>query len=270
MPSLRLESLELHYETRGEGTPLVFLHGLGSRATDWEPQLAEFSQHYRCVAFDLPGSGRSIDHAHPQGPFTLESYARSIAEAMRALELAPAHVVGLSMGAMTGLQLALDWPDVVRSLTMVNALASMQPRTFKDHFALGLRKLVTLTIGPRGVAKLVAPRLFPAPEHAHLRAGFVEQLSGLDPRTYAAQSRALLGWSVEARLSELRPPLTLISADGDYTPVAAKHAVAARVRGAEVVVVPNTHHALPLEAPAAFNQSLKERLTRALRSEGLG
>jgi pimeloyl-ACP methyl ester carboxylesterase len=45
----------------------------------------------------------------------------------------------------------------------------------------------------------------------------------------------------------------LISAAGDHTSIAAKQAVAARVPGAEVVVVPNTHHALPLEAPAAFN-----------------
>lgn len=260
MPTIQIDTVALHYEEQGAGPPLVLLHGLGSRGADWAPQLAEFSRRHRCVAFDLPGSGRSVDQAHPRGPFTLEGYARTIAGAMQALSLPPAHVVGLSMGGMTGLQLALDYPELVRSLTVVNALASMQPRTWRDRFALGLRKAVTVTLGPRGVARLVAPRLFPSPDQAQLRAAFVAQLSALDARTYAAQSRALLGWSVEARLSELRAPLTLICADGDYTPVAAKEAVAAAVPGATVVVVPDSHHALPLEAPDAFNRALEARL----------
>ena len=72
MATLRVDDFEVFYEERGTGTPLVFLHGLGSSTRDWKFQLEHFSKHYRCVA--------------------------------------PAHVVGLSMGGMTSLQLALDAP----------------------------------------------------------------------------------------------------------------------------------------------------------------
>jgi pimeloyl-ACP methyl ester carboxylesterase len=260
MPALHLDDTELFYETRGDGPPLVFLHGLGSSTRDWQLQLEPFSQRYRCVAFDLPGSGQSKDLAHPHGPFSLPGYAKVVAAAMKHLGIAPAHVVGLSMGGMTSLQLALDFPEVVRSITVVNAGASVIPRTLKERWLLGVRALVTKTLGPRGVAKLVAPRLFPRPEQAELRETFIRQMSTQHPRTYAAVSRAVMGWSVEARVGDLRCPTLLVAADADYTPVAIKEDLARRISGAKVVVVPDSHHALPVERPEAFNAVLAQFL----------
>jgi pimeloyl-ACP methyl ester carboxylesterase len=260
MPVLRLDDTELFYETRGDGPPIVFLHGLGSSTRDWQFQLEPFSQRYRCVAFDLPGSGQSKDLAHPHGPFSLPGYAKVVAAGMKQLGVAPAHVVGLSMGGMTSLQLALDFPEVVRSITVVNAGASVIPRTLKERWLLTVRALVTKTLGPRGVAKLVAPRLFPRPEQAELRETFIRQMSTQHPRTYAAVSRAVMGWSVEERVGALRCPTLLVAADADYTPVAVKEALARRIAGAKVVVVPDSHHALPVERPEAFNAVLAQFL----------
>lgn len=260
MATLRIGDVTLNYVDVGSGPPVVFLHGLGSHVGDWQFQLEHFSKDFRCLAFDLPGSGKSVDTAKPFGPFSLAGYARVIADALRALKVERADVVGLSMGGMTSLQLALDAPEILKSVTVVNALATMQPRTLKDRFALLLRSAVTLTLGPKGIGNIVAPKLFPKPEHEALRAQFRGHLATVDKRVYVAQSRALLEWDVEPRLSELRVPLTLLCADGDYTPLARKHELAARVPGARVIVVPDTHHALPVEAPDAFNAALRSVL----------
>lgn len=263
MPTLRVDEVELFYEERGEGPPLVFLHGLGSSTRDWKFQLDHFSPRYRCVAFDLPGSGQSKDTRTPQGPFTLAGFARAIAGGMKQLGLAPAHVVGLSMGGMTSLQLALDAPEVVRTLTVVNAGASVVASTLKDRLLLGIRAVVTQTLGPRGVARLVAPRLFPRADQAELRETFIRQMADNEPRTYAAVSRALMGWSVEERVGQLRCPVLFVAADGDYTPLSVKEALAARIPGARVVVIPHSHHAVPVECPEAFNALLAESLSTA-------
>lgn len=260
MPTLSLDGVELFYEERGEGAPLVFLHGLGSSTRDWQHQFDHFSARYRCIAFDLPGSGQSRELARPHGPFSVAGFARAVADAMKALRVAPADVVGLSMGGMTGLQLALDAPEVVRSLTVVNAGASVVARTMKDRLALGVRAVLTKTLGPRGVARLVAPRLFPRADQAPLREAFIRQMAAQDPRAYAAVSRALFGWSVEDRVSTLRCPVRFIAADADYTPVAVKESLAARIPGAKVIVVPNSHHALPVECPEVFNRVLEAEL----------
>lgn len=257
MPTLRIGEVELNHVDVGSGTPIVFLHGLGSRVEDWKFQLEHFSKDFRCLAFDLPGSGKSVDHAHPFGPFSLPAYSRVIASALRELKLEPVHLVGLSMGAMTSLQLALDAPDLFRSVTMVNAVASMEPRNFKEHLMLGVRALITYTLGPKGIGKVVAPKLFPDAAQEDLREQFRAHLATVNKRLYIAQSRALVGWTVEPRLSELKVPLTLIAADGDYTPLARKHELAAQVPGAKVIVLPNTHHAVPVENPTAFNAALR-------------
>ena len=258
--TLRVDDVELFYEERGSGSPLVFLHGLGSSTRDWKFQLEHFSPRFRCVAFDLPGSGRSKDLGHPHGPFTLAGFAKALAGGMKQLGLAPAHVVGLSMGGMTGLQLALDAPEVVRTLTVVNAGASVIASTFKERLLLGVRALVTKTMGPRGVAKLVAPRLFPRADQKDLRDTFIAQMADNEPRTYAAVSRALMGWTVEERVGALKCPVLFVAADQDYTPLSMKEALARRIPGAKVVVIPNSHHAVPVECPQAFNAVLEAAL----------
>jgi pimeloyl-ACP methyl ester carboxylesterase len=262
MASLNIDGVELYYQEQGAGPVVVFLHGLGSSSQDWEFQFQHFSKAYRCVGFDLPGSGQSKDPRHLHGPFSVQSFARTIATAMKQLGLAPAHVVGLSMGGMTGLQLALDAPEVVRTLTVVNATASVQPTGLREKALLGVRKVLTRTLGPRGVALLVAPRLFPKPQQEELRTRFIENMATLDRRTYAAVSAAVMAFSVEDRVHQLRCPLLLIASDGDYTPVALKEALVARVRGAKLVVVPDAHHALPIENPPAFEAVLEPFLAQ--------
>ena len=102
------------------------------------------------------------------GPFSLVGFARALAAGMRELGLAPADAGGLSLGGMTGLQLALDAPDVV-----VNASASLVPTTLRERLLLAVRSAVTRTLGPRGVARLVVRRLFPEPGQAALRETFI-------------------------------------------------------------------------------------------------
>jgi pimeloyl-ACP methyl ester carboxylesterase len=264
MPTLRVDDVELFYEERGAGTPLVFLHGLGSSSRDWQLQLEHFCKQYRCLAFDLPGSGRSVDLKAPRGPFSIASFASTLARALTTLRTGPVHLVGLSMGGMTGLQLALDAPQVVRSLTVVNATGSVVAKRWREGLLLAVRAAVTKTLGPWGVSRLVAPRLFPKPEHAALRATFIAQMAALDARTYAAVSAAVLGWSVEERVQAITCPVLFVCADADYTPVAAKEALARRMPRAQVLVVADAHHALPVEKPNEFNALLDAQLASFL------
>jgi pimeloyl-ACP methyl ester carboxylesterase len=85
-------------------------------------------------------------------------------------------------------------------------------------------------------------------------------MAALEPRTYAAVSSAVMGWSVEERVGQLRCPVVLVASDADYTPVAVKHELARRIPGARVVVVPDAHHALPVEWPDRFNALLDASL----------
>jgi pimeloyl-ACP methyl ester carboxylesterase len=250
--------VELHCEIAGSGAPILFLHGLGSCSEDWQEQIARFSNGYRAIACDLRGHGTS---SKPRGPYSIEAFARDIAALLRELKAAPAHVVGLSLGGMVAFQLAVDAPELVRSLVIVNSGPAVPAETFKHRLPLYIRLVYAHTLGLRGMAEKMATRLFPKPEQVELRSAFVERLAANDKRCYLASLRAIFaGWSVVDRLPGIRCPVLVLASDQDYTPVSLKQAYAALLPDSRVVVVPDSRHALPLEKPDEFNEAVADFL----------
>lgn len=254
MTNLRVRDTDLYYETIGQGDPIVFIHGLGSSSRDWEPQIEFFSQQYQVVVFDVRGHGRS---GKPPGPYTIPLFTQDTAELIRSLDIAPAHVVGISMGGMIGFQLALDEPGLVRSLVVVNSGPEMVVRTLKERVGILQRFLIVRLLGMRKMGEVLSQRLFPKPEHGELRRMFVERWAENDPRAYREAMKAIVGWSVSDRLGDIRSPLLAIAADEDYTPVEQKAAYVARIEGAELVVIEDSRHGTPVERPEAFNEAVK-------------
>lgn len=266
MPTFTHAGAELHYEVQGAGAPLVFLHGLGSSGEDWSEQVAHFSSRYRCITIDVRGSGRSRDVLRPGGPFSVKQHAADVAALLGHLDASPAHVVGLSMGGMIGFQLAVDHPSMVRSFVVVNSGPEMRVQTPRDIALVALRRVIARTIGPKGIAKLVTPKLFPKPEHEALRRLFRERMSQNDKRAYIASQEAILGWSVRDRIGVIDAPVLVVHAEHDYVSLPAKEAWLPELRSPSLVVVLDTHHALPVEAPARFNRIVEEFLDKHERA----
>jgi 3-oxoadipate enol-lactonase len=251
---VRVGDVELHCEIAGSGEPLLFIHGLGSCAEDWQSQIEYFRDRYRTIACDLRGHGRS---SKPRGPYSIEVFARDLASLLRELEIGPTHVVGISLGGMVAFELAVDSPERVRSLVIVNSGPAVPAETFKQRLPLHVRLLYARVLGLRGMAEMIAKRLFPKQEQVALQRAFIARLAANDSHCYLASLRAIFaGWSVADRLPDIRCPVLVLASDHDYTPVALKQAYAARLPNAKVVVVPDSRHALPMEKPREFNAAV--------------
>lgn len=259
MPERRVGDLRLHYEEEGDGSPLLFIHGLGSSSRDWEYQVPAFADAYRVIRVDLRGHGRSDK---PPGPYSLAQFAADCAALLATLQTGPVHVVGVSMGGMVGFQLALDAPKCVRSLTVVNSAPELRLHGLADHLKLWQRRFIVRLLGMRKLGQVLAARLFPEPGQAALRQVFAQRWAENDARAYRASLEAMLGWSVTGRLGEIRCPVLVVAAEHDYTPVATKQAYVARLPRAELAVVGNARHALPMERPERFNPILGAFLAR--------
>jgi pimeloyl-ACP methyl ester carboxylesterase len=252
VPFLRVQGgMSLHYEATGDGPPLVFVHGLGSSARDWEKQLPAFRDRYRVVTFDVRGHGRSDK---PPGPYGIPQFARDTAALIEHLGCAPAHVAGVSMGGMIALQLAADRPDLVRSLAVINSTPAAPVCGWRSRWRWRLRRLLVRVLGMRAVGWVLGRRLFPDDEH--LRREFARRWAENDHRAYLASMRAIEGWSVRERLPEIQHPTLVLTAEHDYTSPAHKRAYAARMPDARVVVIPEARHGLPVGRPRAFNEAL--------------
>jgi pimeloyl-ACP methyl ester carboxylesterase len=105
----------------GNGAKIVFLHGLGGSQSTWQVALADLVEQYRVAAIDLPGHGAS-DKSDPQAvDYGVEGLASAIAEAIGALKTAPAVLVGHSLGGAVALQIALERPDLVTGVVLIDS-----------------------------------------------------------------------------------------------------------------------------------------------------
>lgn len=255
MPLLSIGELSFFYEEMGTGEPVLLLHGLGSSIRDWELQIPVFAQSYRVLAVDLRGHGRS---AKPPGPYAIPMFAADIAAFIDRQTLTPVHLVGISLGGMIAFELAVNHPQLLHSLVIVNSVPAMIPRGFSDHWQLWRRAAIVKLMGMRRMGEYLAPRLFPKPEHEPFRQEIAERWAQNDKRAYLAASRSFVGWDVMNQLSTIRCPSLIISADEDYWPVSVKEAYTAKMPTAKLWVIEDSHHATPVDQADRFNTAVLE------------
>jgi pimeloyl-ACP methyl ester carboxylesterase len=259
MPVLRIADTNLHYEMGGQGRSILFIHGLGSSALDWEEQVSFFSKQFQVITYDVRGHGRSDI---PAGPYTIPLFAQDAAMLLKALERKEAHVVGISMGGMIAFELALEKPDLVSSLTIVNSRPDPRVTSTGEQVRLFLRVLAVRLLGMRRIAQIHSKRLFPGSKHQALRRAFVERRAGNSKRAYLDSLRAITAWSVAEKLASITCPTLVIAGERDYRPVSEKASFTEQIPSAELVVIPDSRHATPLERPELFNQTLLRFLSR--------
>jgi 3-oxoadipate enol-lactonase len=215
-------------------------------------QVPAFVPHHTVITVDLRAHGGS---RFVRG-FTVEQMAEDVAELLAQLRL-QAHVVGLSLGGCAALTLGLRHPGCVRSLVLVNTFAKYWPPGWRGA-GRALRRLYLLTFAPvTELAKFVAGGLFPKKEQQSLYEAAVASLSRNPKVTYWSAVRALGAFDARARLLAIGCPTLVVAGDRDITvPRAAVELLQRSIPGAQLLVVPDSGHATPIDQPAIFNQAV--------------
>lgn len=244
---------QLHYEEFGQGAPVLLIHGLGSSTRDWEYQIPDLAMHYRVIALDVRGHGRSDK---PRERYSIAAFAADVAALIKHLELHQVHLVGISMGGMIGFQLGVDRPELLKSLCIVNSGPEVKAKSPRDYLEIAKRWSLSRLLSLDTIAKGLGRLLFPKPEQGELRRKIEERWPQNDKRAYLASLDAIIGWGVRGQLARITCPTLVVSADRDYTPVAQKQAYVAELPNARLLVIEDSRHATPLDQPAVFNSSL--------------
>jgi len=248
----------IHYLERGtRGEPLVFIHGLGSSGADWAVQVAALEERFRIIVPDLPGSGQS---APPRGSYSVPGLAASIWALCDHLGAERVNVVGFSLGGAVGLEMALQRPNAVRRLGLINSLATYRLDHWRKWLETALTVALISLIGMRRAARLGAKRLFPMPWQWSLRERAAAVVSAVPATNYLLTGGALLRWSAIDRLSLLECKTLVIAAENDFTPLEEKRQLASRL-GADFVLVRGSRHGTPFDAVRATNAGLLALLT---------
>ncbi|HLW25581.1 MAG TPA: alpha/beta hydrolase [Steroidobacteraceae bacterium] len=256
MAQFMYEGRGLHYLERGRGEAVVLIHGLGSSGADWALQVRVLEKHFRVIVPDLPGSG----HSAPMKQYSIDRFARALWGLIDSLQLERVNLVGFSLGGAVGLEMALQRPEAVSRLALINSLASYR----LDHWTKWLEACLPMVLipllGMSWVARLGARRLFPQPWQTALRARAATVVGAVPAACYLGTGRSLIGWSALERLGRLKARTLMIAAENDLTPLAEKQLHAARL-GADLIVVRGSRHGTPFDAVRVTNASLLALLT---------
>ncbi|MEA1976599.1 MAG: alpha/beta hydrolase [Chloroflexota bacterium] len=250
---------EIHRPREEESVSITFLHGLGSCGEDWILQLPVVVKDNAVLTVDLPGHGQS---SIPPTCTRISCFADDIADLIRTVGLGPTHVVGLSLGGAVAMQLALDYPEDVRSLTLVNMFAKLHSGS--SGFFRKLVRIAFVALGRMDqVGEWVAAGLFPEPNQELLRQAAAERIASNPRGAYLRAIWAATRFDIRDRLHEIKAPTLVVAGELDQTvSMEAKKELAGNIPGAQLVVIPDSGHATPLDAVEEFNRTLLEFLSK--------
>jgi pimeloyl-ACP methyl ester carboxylesterase len=120
-----------HYHDRGEGEPVVLVHGLFANLQLWAPIAGPLAQRHRVVTYDLPGHGQAPDVS----TIEMSDLVQNLEALLDHLGLSVVHLGGISLGAMIALRFALDRPQRVATLTLADGFAGRLEDQYLDVFA---------------------------------------------------------------------------------------------------------------------------------------
>lgn len=215
-----------HYIEKGEGFPLILLHGNGEDCSYFEHQIEPFAQHFRVIAIDTRGHGQT-----PRGdaPFTIRQFAEDLLAFMNQRGIAKAHILGFSDGGNIAMVFALAHPERVEKLILNGA----------NLDATGVKRKIQIPIeiGYR-IARLFAKRSAKAKQNAEMLGLMVN-----DPNVKPEE------------LSHLQCPTLVIAGNNDMIKDAHTRLIAKSIPNAELAIIPGSHF-VANKNPQAFNETV--------------
>lgn len=269
MPFVRRNGVRIHYEVAGSGPALLLLEGLGYGLWMWSKQRPALARHFTLVMPDHRGNGQSDK---PDEPYTIRLLAEDALAVLNELGMERAHVLGVSLGGMVALELAVYFPERVRGLVLASTTpggphADPMPRVTQEAWLAartlppreGLRAAMALAFGsgymethPDEVEWILTERLrAPQPDHAWLR-----------------QLQAAWQFDVFDALGGIEHPALVIAGSEDrVVPTSNAHVLAGRIPNARLVVFEGAGHLVFWERAEEFNAEVIRFLREVDRNE---
>lgn len=230
----KIMDINLYYQEKGEGEPLLLLHGNGEDGTYFVNQTAYFSDRYRVITVDTRGHGKS-----PRGtvPFTMEQFAMDLYKLMDKLEIQKAIILGFSDGANIAMKFALKYPDRVKALILNGG--NLDTRGVKRSIQ------IPIEIGYR-FAKLFAGKSEEAKSHMEILGLMVNE-----PNIRPEELRAI------------QVPTLVVAGTRDMIKQSHTETIAQSIPNAKLSIIPGDHF-IANKKPEAFNQVVENFLRTSL------
>ncbi|UCH87317.1 MAG: alpha/beta fold hydrolase [Dehalococcoidia bacterium] len=264
MPHLSIKGLDIHYKEKGQGFPIVLIHGYSGNLQNWILQVRALVKRYRTISLDLRGHGRSAKPTQRED-YSLELFAADVYDLLNSLAVPECYLVGHSMGGMVAQEFVLRHPEMVRALVLVDTAADV-PQNFPWKERARLMELART----EGMEAVFDEMLQTQP--------LGSQVVGENPELIDIWRRQFLMTSLEGylycgeaigsrrplleELAQIRVPTLIICGEADEPFLAPSQRMHQTIPGSELSIIASAGHTPTLENPLAFNEALLSFLAR--------
>lgn len=263
MPRVHVNEIDLFYEIKGTGEPLLLIAGFSCDHSYWSLLMPSLVKQYQVICLDNRGVGRT---SAPDSPYSIQQMATDAAALLEQIGIEKVHLAGHSMGGQIAQELALAHPEKVQSLMLLSSLAKGDA-LFNSIVATWGE--LPAYIDPKLYQQVILPWVFSdtfysIPEMIDMIVNMaVNYPFPPSPHGIFHQSRAILGCDTTQRLKDIHcPTLVLVSKQDILTPVKFSEQLAQGIPNAEPVVLERGGHAFLIESPEAVASVMLKFLSR--------
>lgn len=255
MPVFKGRDVDLYYEVKGEGKPLVFTHGASWDHEQWQSQVDFFSRRYQTVVWDVRGHGLS---SLPEGKVNSEDFSRDLADLLNNLGIENAILCGLSLGGHISLQTAIRYPDKVVALILIGT-------PFTNAFNWYERMFVPLNrwssyLMPMSLSGKIQGKMLS--KYNKSNQAYIEKAFRSIPHSYWVRI-----WDAVTRmdstkdLDKIHCPTLLLQGESDTMIRRQQEYMRDNIANSSLRIIQNAHHATNMDNPDEVNEAIASFLT---------
>lgn len=261
MATTRVGDLDIVWDVAGptDGEPVLMINGLGAVRGSWHLQVRALAERNRVYTFD----NRDVGETGPgaiTAPYATVQFARDAAGLVESLEIGPVRVIGASMGGAIAQELAIERPDLVRSVQIICSWPWIEPwlRDLLGQWDEMYKAMGALAWARASWLWVFTHRWYEDPARlATLVDGVKQAHRTQTPEMFSRQCRAALDFDGRGRLGAIRAPAHVIAGAEDiFTPPRYSVEIANEIPGATLTILPEVGHGMFWETPEAFNDAL--------------
>ncbi|MEA2864544.1 MAG: hypothetical protein QOC84_2500 [Bradyrhizobium sp.] len=263
------DNVRLYFEEAGQGTPIIFLHEFAADHTNWEPQMRYFSRGHRCIAYSARGYTPS-DVPPSADAYTYKHFYTDALTVLDHLKIPKAHLVGLSMGSYSSLQIGLNAPERALSMTLAGVGSGSDLENleaFRQQCRSNAEQYEKTGAAEVAKATREAPSRIPfLVKDPRGHADFYDALARHDAKGSAKTMRGFQGgrpsiYTMAEAIRQVATPTLIICGDEDDNCIEPSLFLKKHLPASGLAMFPKSGHVLNLEEPALFNEMVERFIT---------
>lgn len=248
MPVINANGIEIYYETRGEGSPLMLINGWGGNLDSWSGKMIDLlAEQHRVIMMDNRGTGRSNK---PDIPYTMDMMAADVKGVLDSLDIEKAHVMGFSMGGAITQTFGVKYPGTTLSLILCGASAGKENSVSSDPKVQMDLALIANPLPEMTERDVTIKLLYLLYSKEYVEAHLEELVEDETYSNYPTSSHALMNQShaistmdTYTHLPGLKVPVLVMTGDEDVlVPPENSEKIAAQIPGSELILIPGCGH----------------------------